>query len=218
MTGPVIYHGTPLTPRAALEAVMPGRAACVSFYSPQDAEALGAVCPQLMFRPRRLFVLDGGNARREGMGSGEPGRVVASLLCVARTAPVLAGSMGDYAGQPWGTIAGERRPLERLALWSRAGRSGLAHGWADRAAGMAVRTVRSRLPRLDRMPQEGAGRVRRLSAEDGRGCHVDGQSLASAAHAARGGRCVRLPIHQRRQHEPCAERLAIRCANVGGVR
>lgn len=29
---PTIFHGTPLTPRAALQALLPGRAACVSFW------------------------------------------------------------------------------------------------------------------------------------------------------------------------------------------
>lgn len=46
---PIIYHGTPLTPRSALNAVMPSRAACVSFYHPSDADAVAAVCPLIMF-------------------------------------------------------------------------------------------------------------------------------------------------------------------------
>ena len=41
----LIYHGTPMTPRAALEAVLPGRAACVSFWRPDDAEAVASVSP-----------------------------------------------------------------------------------------------------------------------------------------------------------------------------
>jgi len=46
---PIIYHGTPLTPRAALVAVLPGRASCVSFHHPQDAEAVEATSPTIMF-------------------------------------------------------------------------------------------------------------------------------------------------------------------------
>ena len=44
-----VYHGTPMTPRAALNSIMPGRAACVSCYRPDDLEALLAICPQVMF-------------------------------------------------------------------------------------------------------------------------------------------------------------------------
>jgi hypothetical protein len=44
----VIYHGTPLTPRAALLAVLPGRAGCVSFHHPADIEAAASVCSGLM--------------------------------------------------------------------------------------------------------------------------------------------------------------------------
>lgn len=46
---PTIFHGTPITPRAALEAVLPGRAACVSFFRPDDVEAVEAVCPFVMY-------------------------------------------------------------------------------------------------------------------------------------------------------------------------
>lgn len=45
---PVIYHGTPMAPRAALEAVLPGRAACVSFYRPDNIDAVSAICPDIM--------------------------------------------------------------------------------------------------------------------------------------------------------------------------
>lgn len=46
---PTIYHGTPMTPRAALLGVMPGRAACVSFYRPDDVDAVESVCPRIMY-------------------------------------------------------------------------------------------------------------------------------------------------------------------------
>jgi len=45
---PLIYHGTPLTPRAALNAVLPGRGACVSFWRPDDIEAVQQVAPFIM--------------------------------------------------------------------------------------------------------------------------------------------------------------------------
>lgn len=46
-TPATIYHGTPLTPRAALQA-MSGRAFCVSFYRPDDIETVAAMPGQLM--------------------------------------------------------------------------------------------------------------------------------------------------------------------------
>lgn len=42
-----VYHGTPLTPRAALVAVGAGRAMCVSFYRPDDAEVVEAISQHL---------------------------------------------------------------------------------------------------------------------------------------------------------------------------
>lgn len=45
---PVIYHGTPLTPRDALMSVCPGRAMCVSFYTPADITAVEQVSPHIM--------------------------------------------------------------------------------------------------------------------------------------------------------------------------
>jgi len=63
---PVIYHGTPMTPRAALKAVLPGRAACVSFARPDDVQEVEALCPRIMFRQRRVQLLAGGAAARRG--------------------------------------------------------------------------------------------------------------------------------------------------------
>lgn len=47
----LVYHGTPLTPRAALLAALPGRGACVSFYRPDDVEAVEATCSRIMYDP-----------------------------------------------------------------------------------------------------------------------------------------------------------------------
>jgi hypothetical protein len=44
---PTIYHGTPFTPRAALLDILPGRAAFVSFYRPDDVDAVEQVCAQI---------------------------------------------------------------------------------------------------------------------------------------------------------------------------
>ena len=49
MSRPVIFHGTPMTPRAALLDVLAGRAGCVSFYRPDDVSAVEQVCPSIMY-------------------------------------------------------------------------------------------------------------------------------------------------------------------------
>lgn len=203
-----IYHGTPMTPRAALNAVLPGRGGCISFYRPDDLEAVLAVCPQVMFRPRGVQLLDGGNARREGMGRGRPSSLVVSLLRLAGTDPVHAGTMGDHARQSSGAIPAQRRVAQRLALRG-SGRACLAYGRADRAAGKTVRPALTGLHRLDRRPEAGTSGMRRLPSQDGRGCSVDGQPVAPAAYAARNSRRMGLPLYQRGQHVSGAERTPL---------
>jgi hypothetical protein len=44
----LVYHGTPMTPKAALQAVLPGRASCVSFYRPDSIADVEAVSPFIM--------------------------------------------------------------------------------------------------------------------------------------------------------------------------
>ena len=46
---PTIYHGTPLTPKAAFLDVMPSRAVCVSFYRPDDVARAESCCPYVMY-------------------------------------------------------------------------------------------------------------------------------------------------------------------------
>lgn len=204
-----IYHGTPLTPRIALNAVMPARAACVSFYRPDDLEALLAICPQMMFRPWGVQLLDGGHARREGMGRGRARRVVASLLSVAGADHLSSGALGDHARQSRSAFPAQRWAAERLAVRTIARRSGLAHGRFNRSACPTVRAIPARLRRVDRRPEERAGRLSSLSPQDGRGGGLDGQSVAPAAHASRNSGGVRLSLHQRGQHFARAERVAL---------
>jgi hypothetical protein len=45
----LVYHGTPMTPKAALQAVLPGRGACISFYRPDSAADAEAVSPFMMY-------------------------------------------------------------------------------------------------------------------------------------------------------------------------
>ena len=206
---PTIYHGTPMTPRAALNAVMPGRAACVSFFRPDDLEAVLAVCPQVMFRPRSLFLLDAGHACGARVGRVRPSGMVARILPVARADAVPTGAVGDYAGQPGGAISAQRRASERLAVWPVEGRASLAHGWADRASCSHVRQVRPRLHRLDRASEARACRVRRIPTKDGRGRSSHGECLAPPTHAARDQGRVRLSVHLCGQHVARAERPSL---------
>ncbi len=204
MTGALIYHGTPLTPRAALDAVMPGRAGCVSYFRPDSLEALLAICPQMMFRQRRVLILDAGassghrpNGRAEGRLDG--------LLRVARPDGIPSGPLGDHPRYSSGAVPAQRRAVERLAV-RRSRRAGLAHGRVDRASGETVQPIFSRLPRLDRRPEERAGRVPCISSQDGRGCGADGQHLAPAAHAARHAGRSAISLRVGRQHVSSAER------------
>lgn len=202
---PTIYHGTPLTPRAALNAVLPGRAACVSFFRPDDLEAVLAVCPQVMFRPRSLFVLDAGYACGAGVGRSRPSPLVERLLRLAGTDTILSGPMGDHAGQSSGPVPAQRRPSKRLAVWG-SRRAGLAHGRVDRTTGETLRAASARMRRLDRRSEERAGGLRGLFSENGRGGGPDGQHMASPAHAPRNACRAPISFRQRGQHVPCAER------------
>jgi hypothetical protein len=46
---PVIYHGTPMTPRDALLTVCAGRAMCVSFFRPDDVTVVEQISPLIMY-------------------------------------------------------------------------------------------------------------------------------------------------------------------------
>lgn len=101
---PTIYHGTPLTPRAALNAVLPGRASCVSFFHPYDAEAVAAVCPYVMFRQRRIFGMESRHETRRGMVSA---RGLDALLPVAGNPLVSSRQMGGDTGRSGGAVAAQ---------------------------------------------------------------------------------------------------------------
>src|SRR5687768_15389382 len=146
MPDPVIYHGTPLTPRDALLSVLRGRGACVSFYRPDDLEAVEAVSPLIMFRSWRVFRLARGFASRRGMESS--GARSPSLLRVVGATPIPAGPLGRRLRCARGPIAVQRRLLERLAVWTVEGCAGLAHERPSRSARETAGAVRSDLPRL----------------------------------------------------------------------
>lgn len=208
MSAPLIYHGTPLTPRSALLSVMSGRAGCVSFYRPDDVEAVEAVCPQVMFRSRRVFILASGGAGWAGVGPSEPRSMVAGLLCVAGAATVRSGPLRTHSRQSRRTVANQRWPTQRLAV--RAARfASVAYGHGREPSAEDLRPLLSRVHRMDRRPEERAGWLYRLPSKDGRGWASARQSLAAAAHAQ--GRTCRpqLSFPQRRLDQPSAERASL---------
>lgn len=199
-----IYHGTPLTPRAALVSVCTGRAMCVSFYRPDDVEVVEAISPAIMFRQRRVFILEGRNSSWSGVGRNAPGLV--ALFSVAGAAPISSWPVGSDPRHSRRTIAVERCAAARMAVWTK-GRTALAYGWADRTAAAALRQVRPGLPWLDRRGQ-GAGQSRISRTDGGSGAGL-GQPLAGPSHDARNTGGLRLPVHQRGQHLTSTERLEV---------
>lgn len=198
---PVIYHGTPLTPRAALTGICAGRAMCVSFYRPDDVEVVEAISPDVMFRQWRILVLAGGASARRGL---ERDRGLAAILRLARAAPFHAGTVGNHAGYPRCAVPAQRQHLGRVAVRAE-GCARVAHGWPDRSAVAAVRAARPGLPWVDRAESWIAG----LPRQDGRGGQGARQSLAGPAHASRRQGSTRLPFLERRQHIAGAEWTSI---------
>lgn len=201
---PVIYHGTPMTPRAALLDVCAGRAICVSFFRPDDVEAVEAISPAIMFRQRRVLVLEGGATQRAGMGRDTAG--LDAIFRVAGAAPVSSWSVGSDPRHSGCAQPAQRCTAERLAVRAK-GRAALSHGRANRAATAPVRQIRPRLLGLDRQGQ--ASGHARLSRPHGRCRQGAGQPLAPNSHDARDTGGVRLPLRQRRQHKFSTKRVAV---------
>jgi hypothetical protein len=203
---PIIYHGTPMTPRAARLNVLAGRAACVPFPRRDHVKDVEAVCPRIMFRQRRLYLLARGGEKRRGVGR-DRARLDA-LLSLARTASEKW-AMGSDPRSARRTITAQRRfdngMAFRTVLWG----SPLAHGRPAAAPCLSCRAVRYGGARLDGGSETRAGRLRGLSRahEGGRGAIR--RSVAANPHDAR--RCRRSPIsiHERRQHVPSAERSSL---------
>lgn len=202
----VIYHGTPMTPRAALLDVLTGRAGCVSFFRPDDVEAVEAVCPRVMFRQRRVQLLDGSTQARRGVV-----RQAARLEAILRMAGGAAGrwALGGHSRHARRPVPAQRQPACGLAVRSIVRRAALAYGRAAGSAGASLRPLRHSCAGLDRRPEGRAGRLRWIPAPDGRGRQALRQPLAGHAHDAWDQGCARLSLHQRRRHEPCAERTPL---------
>lgn len=187
----VCYHGTPMTPRAALLDVCKGRAMCVSFFRPDDVEAVEAISPAVMFRQWRIQRMEGGAEARRGMVHQ---RGLDAVFQLAGAEAVSPWPMGRHAGCTGRTITAQRRAAQGMAFW-RQGRAALAHGRADRTAFEALRKAPARLSWLDR-----AGQVNRqagLSRAHGSRGQGFRQPLASHSHDARDCRCSNVSVHQR---------------------
>lgn len=186
----VIHHGTPLSPRAALRA-MAGRAFCVSFWRPDDAEVVEAISPSIMFRQRRLLGMAGGLEARRALVRA---RGLDAILRLAGTAAVPSWAMGSDTRRPRRALPAQRRTSERLALWPVEGGAALAHGRPDRPLLALGGTIRPRVSWLDRRvgpgnrqgPQGSASRgLRALVPSHGRVGPSNWQPLAGYTHDAR---------------------------------
>ena len=207
MTAKTIYHGTPLTPRAALLDVLSGRAGCVSFFRPDDVEAVEAVCPLIMFRQRGIQLLDGSPATWRGMGR-QAARLDA-VLSLAGASVARRRPLGGDTGHAGSAFPAQRQPACGLAVRHKAGRPALAYGRPAGSAGASLRAIRHGCIGMDWRPQAGAGWLRAIPASNGRGRQNVRQPMAQHAHDARHQGRVRLPLRQRRRHEPCAERTPL---------
>ena len=205
--GKTIYHGTPLTPRAALLDVLSGRAGCVSFFRPDDVEAVEAVCPRVMFRQRGIQLLDGSPAAWRGMGR-QAARLDA-VLSLAGAEVACRWTLGGHSRHAGSAFPAQRQPACRLAVRHEAGRSALAYGRAARSVGASLRAIRHGCAGMDWRPKAGACRMRQIPAPHGRGRQDVRQPMAQHAHDARHQGSLRLPLCERRRHEPCAERTSL---------
>lgn len=199
----VIYHGTPMTPRAALLDVCKGRAMCVSFFRPDDVEAVEAISPAIMFRQRRFLDVESRPASWRGMGR-EVGLV--ELLRLVGASSVPSGPVGSDP-----RYAGCALPAQRCTAGSVAIRAErlapVAHGCANRASAEAVRQVRPGFARVDGQGQ--APRQAGVPRADARGRSGFGQPLANASHDARHQGGVRLSLCQRGRNNPSTEWMAL---------
>jgi hypothetical protein len=200
---PTIYHGTPMTPRAALQQ-MSGRAFCVSFYRPDDVEVVQQISPAIMFRQWRVFVLAISFEKWAGMGRGSR---LATVLQMAGAA-TSERTLGSDTRQSRRTFTDQRRIAERLAVWS-VGRTAMAHEQPDRSAIAAVRQIRAGLFGLDGTRQRFHRWVRGLVSPHGRSCKCLGQSMAQHSHDARRNGCAGVSLSQCGQHEFSTERTSV---------
>jgi len=195
----VCYHGTPMTPRAALLDVCKGRAMCVSFYRPDDVEAVEAISPTVMFRQRRVQRVESGTEARGRMVHPRGLDAVFQLVGAASVSPR---QMGGHARCTGSAVTAQRCATQGMAVRCE-GCAALAHGRACRKTIAALREVPARLPWLD-----GARQINRQAglsrAHGGRGQGVR-QSLARHSHDARDCGCSNVSVCQRGRNHFSAE-------------
>lgn len=199
----IVYHGTPLTPRAALLDVGAGRALCVSFFRPDDVEAVEAISPAVMFRLWRIFRVAGSAAQRRRLVYS---RRLDAIFQVARAAHISSVALGSNSRRAGCAVTAQRFTVAALAVrgsW----RAALAHGPTDRPAVEALRKISARLPWVDRR-REASGSPG-LSSADGRNRPRAWKPLADSAHDARHCGRGHVSIFQRRRNVARTERASL---------
>lgn len=199
----IIYHGTPLTPRDALQSVCAGRAMCVSFFRPDDVEVVEAISPAIMFRQRRVLGMAVGPEARRGMV--HP-RGLDTVLRLAGAKAVRTWQVGGDTGCARSAQPAQRQPALALAL-RRSRSAALAHGWADRSPAEALRQVPSGLSRLDR-GRKATGPTGLPRTHGGSRPSV-WEQVADNSHDARDRGGPNMALLQRGWNEPRSERMAV---------
>lgn len=200
-----IYHCTPLTPRDCLETIGQGRNLCVSFWRPDDVEAVERIARTVMFRQRRVLGMAGGDEARGRVVSS--GRLVA-LLPLAGT-PAARQPLGDHSRCAWRAVPAQRRATDRLAIPARGVGPGLAHGCTRLPAAAALRSMAEGLHRMDWHGRGQGGRVSGLvRADAGHRAAADRALVAAASSARRPGR-ARVSLCERGCEQRRAEWMAL---------
>lgn len=201
---PEIYHGTPLTPRAALE-TLHGRNWCVSFYRPDNAEVVARIANKTMFRQWRFFVLAGSDKGRQGMGRTSRLDPILQMVGVA----IDANDVGRNPRHARSAQPAQRRTADRLAVRSQNRRTTLAHGRATASACQTMRAIRPRVSRLGWARQGQRCGVRGLLSAHGRGGGRIGKHVAETAHDARRFGRAGISFQVCGQHKSCAKWMAL---------
>lgn len=190
---------------------MPGRAACVSFFRPDDVEVVEGLCPDIMFRQRRIFRMAGRNKARRGMV--RSGRLD-SIFPMAGVKAFSSPSLGGNTGCARSAVPAQRQPAERMAVRTegRAAFPLFCRGTEAGPAASSVRSIQPRVPWLGRPQEKGAGWLPCLSPADGTYCTRTRKRVAGSSHAPGCGCRSRISIFLSRQHISGAERASLRLA------
>lgn len=200
-----IYHCTPLTPRDCLETIGQDRNLCVSFWRPDDVEAVERIARTVMFRQRRVLRMAGGDETRGRVVSA--GRLVA-LLPLARTETARR-PLGDHSRCARRAFPAQRRAAHRLAVPARAVGPGLAHGRARVPAAAALRSMAARVHRMDWHGRGQGGWLSGLVRADAGHRAAADRALAAASSPARRPGRARVSLCKRGREQRRAEWMAL---------